>query len=93
MPALARDHQHTRQPLLAQHIVGLHHGLVDDGELDLLPLPVQPLELLRDLRGLALVARGQQRQRQRRIADAACGIDARPKKIAQRIGIRPALEA
>ena len=87
-PSFAR-HDHRGAALLEpERQQRLRLGLGERRDLDLLPRAVQAVELGGDLARFVLVARGQQPDAKRRVADAAAGVDARADDEAEVIGAR-----
>ena len=87
-PALAR-HDHASAAFLEPEAgERLRLGLGQHGDLDLLPRPIEPVELVGDLSRAQVVARRQQPGAERGVADPAARVDARADQIAEVIAAR-----
>ncbi len=92
-PALARHHHRRAALFEAERGKRLGFGLGERRQLDLLAGAVETVEFGGDVMRLRLVTCRQQAHAERRVADAAAGVDARPDQKTEMIGARRAVGA
>ncbi len=91
VPAFAGNHDHRAFAGKLRRRQRFGRGDFERGRLDCLALAVEPVQILGDLARHHGIAAGEQFRAERRIADTAAGIDARPDQEAEMLrGWRPA---
>ena len=88
VPLGRAQNQHRQFGIGVDHHAGFDHGRIEHGLLDRLALAIELVEQRRDLAGFQNVRGRQQPGAERRVADAATGVDARSQNEAERVGRR-----